>query len=151
MQMTNEEIVRRFKEAKDKKKQVGILAELNMCEKYQIIEILKASGIDHRNLPRTRKNPNPEAIQEPLPVEEVTPPANRDEELHVRPKQKAKEFQRQQWQQQELETVTPRKDYEAARIRELTRGISTFVSQMKPINPEWVVEYNELLERRIGQ
>lgn len=31
MQMSNEEIVRRYKEAKDKAKQLGILSELNAC------------------------------------------------------------------------------------------------------------------------
>lgn len=52
MQMTNEEIVRSYKEAKHKKEQVGILAELNACTRSQIIEILRAGGIENHALAR---------------------------------------------------------------------------------------------------
>ena len=52
MQMTNEEIVRSYKEAKHKKEQVGILAELNACTRSQIIEILRAGGIENYALAR---------------------------------------------------------------------------------------------------
>lgn len=52
MQMTNEEIVRSYKEAKHKKEQVGILAELNTCTRDQIIDILRAGGIENHALAR---------------------------------------------------------------------------------------------------
>lgn len=52
MQMTNEEIVRSYREAKHKKEQVGILADLNACTRGQIIDILRAGGIDGRALSR---------------------------------------------------------------------------------------------------
>lgn len=55
MQMSNEEIVRRYREAKDKGKQIGILADLNACDKKQIRDILVAGGISYRTLPRERK------------------------------------------------------------------------------------------------
>lgn len=55
MQMSNEEIVRRYKEAKDKAKQLGILSELNACDEQKIKDILAEGGIDHRQLPRSRK------------------------------------------------------------------------------------------------
>lgn len=55
MQMNNAEIVKSYREAKDKKKQVSILAELNACEKEKIISILKDGGISDRELPRNRK------------------------------------------------------------------------------------------------
>ncbi len=55
MQMSNEEIVRRYKEAKDKAKQLGILSELNACDRQKIKDILAEGGIDHRQLPRSRK------------------------------------------------------------------------------------------------
>lgn len=40
MVMSNEEIKREYNEAKDKKKQIGILAELNCCSKEEIKDIL---------------------------------------------------------------------------------------------------------------
>lgn len=42
--MTNEEICRDYRLAKQKVKQIGILADLNECTKKQIVEILKAGG-----------------------------------------------------------------------------------------------------------
>lgn len=46
MQMTEEEICRSFKEAKDHRKQVSILADLNCCSKDEIRKILMKNGID---------------------------------------------------------------------------------------------------------
>lgn len=40
MHMTNDEIVRSYKEAKDPQKQIGILADLNLCKKSEIETIL---------------------------------------------------------------------------------------------------------------
>ena len=45
MQMSEAEICKRFKEAKDHRKQVGILADLNCCSRDQIREILLKNGI----------------------------------------------------------------------------------------------------------
>lgn len=55
MQMSNEEIVRNYREAKDKAKQLGILAELNACDEQKIKDILTEGGIDYRSFPRSRK------------------------------------------------------------------------------------------------
>ena len=55
MQMSNEEIVRNYREAKDKAKQLGILAELNACDEQKIKDILTEGGIDYRTFPRSRK------------------------------------------------------------------------------------------------
>lgn len=55
MVMTDAEIVRSWKEAKDRIAQVRILAELNVCSRDVIIEILKSNGIDGRQLPRKKK------------------------------------------------------------------------------------------------
>lgn len=55
MVMTDAEIVRSWKEAKDRNAQVRILAELNVCSRDVIIEILKDNGIDGRQLPRKKK------------------------------------------------------------------------------------------------
>ena len=55
MVMTNEDIVRSYREAKDRRAQIKVLAELNVCPQELIIEILKEGGIDWRELPRARK------------------------------------------------------------------------------------------------
>ena len=51
-EMSMDEIVVRFKQAKDKAAQVAILAELNACTPRDIIQILKESEIDGRSLSR---------------------------------------------------------------------------------------------------
>ena len=45
MQMTVEEIIRNYTEAKDKSKQIGILADLNGCDKEKIRSILRTKGV----------------------------------------------------------------------------------------------------------
>lgn len=57
MEMTANEIVRSYKEAKDKKKQVGILAQLNLCTPEDIKKILIEGGVDWRELPRGKRTP----------------------------------------------------------------------------------------------
>lgn len=59
LQMTPEEIVRSYREAKDKAAQVGILADLNLCPKEMICKILVEGGVDHRQLPRPRRKKPP--------------------------------------------------------------------------------------------
>ena len=61
MQMSDAEIVRSYREAKDKRSQVGVLAELNACNKDLIREILKHNGI---NAPK----PGRKSTTEPEPV-----------------------------------------------------------------------------------
>ncbi len=46
--MSNDEIVVRYRQAKDKGEQVKILAELNNCPVERIIGILTANGVDNR-------------------------------------------------------------------------------------------------------
>lgn len=67
MTMTEQEIVKDYREAKDKKTQIGILADLNTCSKQQIVEILKVGGVDHRELPRIRKRKEESASEEKKP------------------------------------------------------------------------------------
>ena len=55
MQMTNDEIVMRYRQAKIKGDQVQILAELNACPVERIIGILVSAGIDNRNFNHLRK------------------------------------------------------------------------------------------------
>lgn len=48
MEMSNEEIIRRYKQAKHKPSQIQILAELNNCPKEQILEIIGSEIMDNR-------------------------------------------------------------------------------------------------------
>lgn len=58
MEMSPEEIVRDYRTAKNKGKQVTILAELNECTREDIIAVLSAGGINPKELPRSRKKAN---------------------------------------------------------------------------------------------
>lgn len=57
MEMTTHEIVRMYKEAADKKNQITILADMNLCTPDDIRAELIKGGIDARTLPRKRKKP----------------------------------------------------------------------------------------------
>lgn len=54
MEMTNSEIVMRYRQAKKKTEQIGILAELNRCSNKQIVEILVDGGIKPTAFNRNR-------------------------------------------------------------------------------------------------
>lgn len=62
--MSNDEIVMRYRQAKDRTEQVKILADLNNCPVEQIIGILTAAGIDHRCFSGLRRKMNKEAVSE---------------------------------------------------------------------------------------
>lgn len=61
MEMTDIEIVKSYRAAKEKKKQITILADLNLCQKEDIIAILVAGGVNRKELPRERKKKAPVA------------------------------------------------------------------------------------------
>lgn len=131
--MEKDEIVTMYRDAKDKKKQVEILADLNLCSQAEILDILKAGGVSHRALPRTRKK----AMSEPkLPPSEKKPLPT----VSVKPQPFLKK--------NNPDPPRPRQSIEMERIRELIRGIRDFASAWKAVDPQWVEEYNELLERR---
>lgn len=46
MTMTPDEIYADYRDAKDKTAQIGIMAELNLCTKHEIIKILEDMGVD---------------------------------------------------------------------------------------------------------
>jgi len=56
MQMTNDEIIRSYRTAKDKKKQIVILSQLNTCSKNEIVQILKDAGL-HPGYTRSTNEP----------------------------------------------------------------------------------------------
>lgn len=80
MEMTKEEIVKNFREAKDKRMQIGILADLNECKEDKIREILIAGGIDGRQMPRRRKT----VIEEQTPMEEFEKQTREPEDTSLR-------------------------------------------------------------------
>lgn len=45
MQMTEKEIIRSYKQALNKRKQIGVLADLNACPREDIVNILSAAGV----------------------------------------------------------------------------------------------------------
>jgi ribosomal protein L16 Arg81 hydroxylase len=48
MEMNENEIVKNYRESKNKKQQIDILADMNCCSPEQIKEILKKNGVDLR-------------------------------------------------------------------------------------------------------
>ncbi|MBO7158120.1 MAG: hypothetical protein J6W31_05910 [Clostridia bacterium] len=54
LQMTEAEIVKSFREAKDPEAQIGILADLNCVGKTKICEVLLKNGVDADELPKMR-------------------------------------------------------------------------------------------------
>lgn len=55
LEMTPEEIVRSYREALDKKQQIEVLADLNVCSKEVIRKVLIENGVKLQELPRQRK------------------------------------------------------------------------------------------------
>ena len=67
MEMTDSEIVRSYREARDKRKQVKILSQLNLCEIEEILDILTKNGVKSQELPRTRRVNTKTETAETLP------------------------------------------------------------------------------------
>ena len=68
--MTNEEIVRSYNEAKHKGQQIGILADLNVCPKEVIIDILVEGGVDKRAFARYKGANNIKRIKKEVRAHE---------------------------------------------------------------------------------
>lgn len=65
MQMTSAEIVREYRQAKDQKMQIGILADLNACGPGQIKKILQEAGEIIPMPPRKAQAPKERTIMKP--------------------------------------------------------------------------------------
>lgn len=110
MTMNENEIVRDFKEAKEKRKQISILADMNQCSREEIRGVLLRNGISEAELPskpgrrravetevfhqQVKKNhAKPEEFRpakpEPVPMEETPeypspePAAEKEEAEHI--------------------------------------------------------------------
>ncbi len=73
MTMTNEEIIREYREAKTPMKQIGILADENQCSKKEIVDILLAAGeqvpqnfLNKPRAPKPAAEPDEEAEYGPV-------------------------------------------------------------------------------------
>lgn len=88
MQMKNDEIVMRYRQAKNKGDQVQILAELNNCPVERIIGILTSAGIDNRCFNKLRAKLDMQeqpVIEEPKKIpykkpEIIEPPSTKSSE-----------------------------------------------------------------------
>lgn len=69
MTMKNDEILKSYLEAKNRKIQIGVLADLNCCTHSEIIKILISEGVDPNTLPKPRKKRTPKnRTPEPTPT-----------------------------------------------------------------------------------
>ena len=71
MQMTNADIVKEYKEAKDRSAQVKILADENCCDVQKIIEILVDGGIDHRCFSMLRRKRHQAEAESKKPTKKI--------------------------------------------------------------------------------
>jgi len=76
MTMTNEEIVRDYRQAKSPSKHIQLLADLNQCDKGSIIKILTEAGVKlPGNMGPRPKKAAPKPVQEPAKEEPAKEPA----------------------------------------------------------------------------
>ena len=83
MQMTNEEIIKSYKEAKDKKKQIKILADLNTCDANIIKEILIEAGeaaprVYKRAAKKPEEKKTAKTAEQELPTAIIKTPGGQD-------------------------------------------------------------------------
>lgn len=76
--MTREEILRSYKQAKNPKAQITVLAELNLCGTAQIVETLIEGGIPADQLPKIRMRRAPRIDYEEAGRPKATKPESKD-------------------------------------------------------------------------
>ena len=81
MQMTNEEILKSYNEAKHKGQQIGILADLNVCPKEVIIDILVEGGVDKRAFSRYKGENNIKRVKREVKAHEKKKQADDEAEI----------------------------------------------------------------------
>ena len=73
MVMTVQEIAKSYNEAADKGRQVGVLADLNGCDRHQIIVVLKGQGITDIPQPKGRgRKPQEKPLKRHTRVKDTT-------------------------------------------------------------------------------
>ena len=86
MYMSNADIIKEYKEAKDRSAQVKILADQNCCSVEQIIGILVDGGIDHRCFSQLRRKQNQAAVSAAEEVVKEKIPYKKPEIIPAPPK-----------------------------------------------------------------
>ena len=129
MEMTKNEIFTSWREAKDKKEQVKVLADLNCTTQEHIVEILKEQGADGRLLPHKRK-PAEKKEQPQTVAANPDEPAQVILEVNRRPK--------------------PRVIHELERMMELFAAIQGAELQGGSPDLEYVEEFDELWAKYYG-
>ena len=79
--MTAESVVKSYREAKDKKKQIAILAQLNACSQDDILKVLVDNGVNGRSLPRNSRKPSKDT-GEVLNVDQPITLCEEEKEIH---------------------------------------------------------------------
>jgi len=86
MQMTKDEICVRYRDAANKVKQIGILADLNACRPVDIADILREAGFELPKIFERKKKPAAEPAKkaerapEPAPAASAPEPARHDDD-----------------------------------------------------------------------
>lgn len=95
MIMTPQDIAKSYREAKDRRTQIGILADLNVCKHNEIVQVLMDAGEltaeEYEKLIRKKPGPKPKSAPPEAPREGYTrlvlkPPAPSDPEAPALPK-----------------------------------------------------------------
>ena len=76
MTMTTQEIAKSYREAKDRRVQIGILADLNVCKHNEIVQVLMDAGEltaeEYEKLIRKKPGPRPKSAPPEAPREGYT-------------------------------------------------------------------------------
>jgi hypothetical protein len=127
MMMTDGEIVKNFREAKNKSAQIGILAELNATSEDIIKTILKSKGVDLRsaNAGKKKKSMEIEAA-DPVPGE-AGYEADKEPPLGIAPRELAEQA------------------FNESRICEIIQGMNRYYEASMSIPQAWREELKERL------
>lgn len=112
MQYTEGEIVREYQQARYKNKQIGILAQLNTCQRKDIIEILERNGVEipdkYKASREEEYNYGTMVAKEKKPYRMQSTPANRQKKT-VKPEEtsRADELPFPDGEEPEITYVTP--------------------------------------------
>lgn len=135
--MTKNEILRDWEGAKDKKTQISILADLNLCTPEEIKEVLIEMGVDYRRLPREREKKateRPKTQPKELTIDDIL-----REHEEAKAKQETMEAPKH-----EKPKVEPRRKHTLRRMDELFRAIVTQELVNDIPDKEWVEEFHNL-------
>ena len=73
MVMDTGQIVREYRAAKHKRREITVLAQLNGCRESEILEVLKAGGVPSVEMPRKKRKPEPETMETAPETAEAAP------------------------------------------------------------------------------